>query len=348
MDNCRIGIIGATGFTGIELVRILSRHPDVEIAVITSESKAGMKYSDINPHFRGVCDLHLQSIKELDKDEVDFLFLALPHRVSMDFVKDKKDWKVPMVDLSGDFRLNDAETYEKWYNKKHVIPKKIGEAAYGLSELNAKAISQADLIANPGCFPTSAILPLAPLIANEKIDTQNIIVDSKSGVTGAGATSKDVNHFCNANENFMAYGLKTHRHTIEIQQALGNLVNKGEGEVRVQFTPHLLPLDRGILSTIYVKPGKGITDEALRNMYREFYAGQPFVRIVDAPPGVKQVRGSNYCDIYTTFDERTGNIIATAAIDNLVKGAAGQAVHNMNLRMDFDVQAGLNYIPLQP
>lgn len=345
MDHNRIGIIGATGFTGMELVRILTRHPDVEISVITSESKAGVKYSDLNPQFRGICDLHLQSYNEVQEEDIDFLFLALPHRVSMNFVKDKKDWNIPIVDLSGDFRLSDANTYQEWYDKEHVIPEKIGEAVYGLSELNAEAIESADLIANPGCYPTSSILPLAPLIVHNKIDAQNIIVDSKSGVTGAGAKSKAVNHFCSANENFMAYGLKKHRHTIEIQQTLATL---SDVNVRVQFTPHLLPLDRGILTTTYSQPDNPLNDEELEVLYREFYKGQPFIRIVQTPPTVKQVRGSNYCDIFVTYDDRTGNIITVSAIDNLVKGAAGQAVHNMNLRMNFDIQAGLDYIPLQP
>jgi N-acetyl-gamma-glutamyl-phosphate reductase len=180
---------------------------------------------------------------------------------------------------------------------------------------------------------------------HNKIDAQNIIVDSKSGVTGAGAKSKAVNHFCSANENFMAYGLKKHRHTIEIQQTLATL---SDVNVRVQFTPHLLPLDRGILTTTYSQPDNPLNDEELEVLYREFYKGQPFIRIVQTPPTVKQVRGSNYCDIFVTYDDRTGNIITVSAIDNLVKGAAGQAVHNMNLRMNFDIQAGLDYIPLQP
>lgn len=345
MEISRVGIIGATGFTGMELVRILSRHPDVELSVITSESKTGMKYSDLNPQFRGICDLHLQSAGDVEEGDMDFLFLALPHRVSMDFVKEKKKWKIPIVDLSGDFRLNDAATYEKWYDKKHVIPEKVGKAIYGLPELNAEAIKSADLIANPGCYPTSSILPLAPLIVHKLIDPTHIIVDAKSGVTGAGAKSKAVNHFCSANENFMAYGLKTHRHTIEIQQTLEGLLGS---DIRLQFTPHLLPVDRGILSTTYSRPDSAISDEDLLVLYREFYKGQPFVRMVETPPAIKQVRGSNYCDIYVTYDERTGNIITTSVIDNLVKGAAGQAVHNMNLRMDFDIRAGLDYIPLQP
>ena len=345
MENCRVGIVGATGFTGTELVRILSRHPDAEIAAITSESKTGIKYSDLNPQLKGVCDLHLQSVDDLKEEDFDLLFLALPHRVSMNFIKDKRSWKIPIIDLSGDFRLNDADSYETWYEKEHVIPKKIGEAVYGLPELNEDAIRKADLIANPGCYPTSSILPLAPLVKEKRINTQHIIIDAKSGVTGAGASSKEVNHFCNANENFMAYGLKKHRHTVEIEQTLTSLTHVA---VRVQFTPHLLPLDRGILSTIYVKPDEEMEEKELHELYREFYAGQPFVRIVDTPPTVKQVRGSNYCDIFSTVDKRTGNIILIAAIDNLVKGAAGQAVHNMNLRMDFDVQSGLNHIPLQP
>jgi len=345
MSKLKVAIVGATGFTGIELVRILSAHPKVHLQSITSESKKGETYSRLNPQFKEICDLKLISISELDWERIDLIFLALPHRVSMSFVKEHHEKNIPIIDLSGDFRLNDAPTYEKWYEKEHDIPELVPQVAYGMPELHADQIEQSSIVANPGCFPTSSILPLAPLIAEDVIEPQSIVIDSKSGVTGAGATSKAVNHFNAANENFKAYGLKKHRHTVEIEQQLGGL---SESNVRVQFTPHLLPLDRGILSTIYTRPKKEISDEALYEIYHDFYQGAPFVRWSNEAPNLKQVRGSNYCDLYSTYDERTGNIISIAAIDNLVKGAAGQAVHNMNLMMGWPETQGLQHIPLQP
>lgn len=345
MSKLQVAIVGATGFTGSELVRILCTHPQVEIHTITSESKKGAVYSQLNPQFKGICDLELISMAQLDWDSVDLIYLALPHRVSMSFVKDHHEKNIPIIDLSGDFRLNDAPTYEHWYQKEHEIPELVPSVAYGMPELHADQIGNSKIVANPGCFPTSSILPLAPLVAEDVIEMDSIIIDSKSGVTGAGAKSKAVNHFNTANENFKAYGLKKHRHTIEIEQQLNGL---SDSEVRVQFTPHLLPLDRGILSTIYARPKDEISDEALYEIYRDYYQGAPFVRWSDQAPTVKQVRGSNYCDLYSTYDERTCNIISIAAIDNLVKGAAGQAVHNMNLMMGWPETQGLEQIPLQP
>ncbi len=345
MSNLRAAIIGATGFTGIELVRLLSQHPQVELAALTSESKAGQYYADLFPQFRGLIHQQLQSYEEVSPKGIDILFLALPHRVSMSFVKEHPEWTMPIIDLSGDFRLDDPQSYEKWYDKKHVLPQRVGEAAYGLPELHAEEIRKAQLIANPGCFPTASILPLAPLVAEGLIDPGYCIIDAKTGVTGAGAKPKPVNHFSSVNDNFKAYGLKTHRHSIEIQQQLDHL---SSGEMRIQFTPHLLPIDRGILATCYTRPHRAITDAELYELYDSFYRDQPFIRLVPTAPGLKQVRGSNFCDIYLTFDERTGNIISMGAIDNLVKGAAGQAVHNMNLRLGLAPDAGLSIVPLQP
>ncbi len=345
MKTFQTAIVGATGFTGIELTRILSQHPRVELAALTSESKAGQTYSSLFPQFRGLLDKTLISYEDLNPSTLDIVFLALPHRVSMSWVKAHLDWDIPIIDLSGDFRLDDPESYEKWYEKTHVLPNRVGEAAYGLPELHQEAIAKADLIANPGCFPTASILPLAPLIEAGWVDPGMCIIDAKTGVTGAGAKSKPVNHFSSVNDNFKAYGVKTHRHSIEIQQQLNRL---GKTELAIQFTPHLLPIDRGILSTCYLRPTREVRDEKLYELYRDFYQHQPFIRLVDQPPTLKQVRGSNFCDIYLTFDERTGNVIAMGAIDNLVKGAAGQAVHNMNLRLGLNPTDGLQIVPLQP
>ena len=344
MPKHKIGIIGATGYTGSELVRILLNHPDVEISFITSESRKGEKFSDVHPFFKNICDQTLISIKDIGKHEVELVFLALPHGVSMDFVKDHADRDFKIVDLSGDFRLKDPETYKEWYQKDHVYKEGFKTAVFGIPELFSEDIKGAKLLANPGCYPTSAILGLAPLVENNMVEP-NLIIDSKSGVTGAGVKSKPVNHFSNVNDNFKAYGVKSHRHTIEIEQIVNRI---GQQELTVQFTPHLLPIDRGILSTIYATPKDADKARDVSNFYKAFYQESDFIRIVKSAPGVKDVRGTNYCNIFTTYDERTNRIITISVIDNLVRGAAGQAVQNMNLMLGLEEASGLNQIPLNP
>ncbi|GET21762.1 N-acetyl-gamma-glutamyl-phosphate reductase [Prolixibacter denitrificans] len=345
MGKKKIGIIGATGYTGSELVRILVNHPEVEIALITSESRAGEKFSDIHTSFRGIVDIVLQPASQVEKTDLDLVFLALPHGVSMDFVKKYHQKPFKIVDLSGDFRLDSPEVYHEWYQKEHVYHEGFDSAVFGLPELNRENIKQSELVANPGCFPTTAILGLAPLLSEGLVESRGIIVDSKTGVTGAGVKPKEVTHFPNVNDNFKAYGLKKHRHTIEIQDTLNKLSSE---EVSLQFTPHLLPVDRGILSTIYARPVKELTTADLNALYLRYYEGHPFVRITPEAPSIKDVRASNYCNIFITFDERTGNIIVLSAIDNLVKGAAGQAIQNMNLMLGLDETTGLKQVPVNP
>ena len=340
----RIGLIGATGYTGSELVRILKNHPDVELALITSESRAGEKFSDVHPFFQGIVDDQLYTADKVDEMDLDLVFLALPHGVSMDFVKRFAGRNLKIVDLSGDFRLDSPEVYQEWYGKEHHYKEGFAQAVYGLPELFKDKIQQAELVANPGCFPTSAILALAPLM-KERLITDRVIVDAKSGVTGAGVKPKSVTHFSNASDNFKAYGLKTHRHTIEIQ---GTLEHFSDTRASIQFTPHLLPVDRGILSTVYAQPKHEITREQIKKLYQSFYQDKPFVRLCESAPAIKDVRASNYCNIYVDYDERTRNIIIVSVIDNLVKGAAGQAVQNMNLMFGLKETAGLNQIPLNP
>ena len=345
-DQKKVAIVGATGFTGSELVRLLYHHPNVEISLITSESRAGEKFSDVHPFFRGIVDQELFSVKALRNYQLDLIFLALPHGISMDYVRDYQDLKVPIIDLSGDFRLSSPSVYEEWYPKKHSFPDGFAGAAYGIPELFNSEINQSALIGNPGCYPTSVILGAAPLLSAGLVDADHIIADSKSGVTGAGVKAKPVNHFSAVNDNFKAYGVKTHRHSIEIQEKLEQLAGK---PVKVQFTPHLLPIDRGILSTIYLRPSReDFSEDLLRQNYVSYYAESPFVRLLDSPPTVKNVRGTNFCDIYTTYDPRTGNIIVMSAIDNLVRGAAGQAIQNMNLIFGLEETSGLSQIPLYP
>ncbi|BAX79923.1 N-acetyl-gamma-glutamyl-phosphate reductase [Labilibaculum antarcticum] len=345
MTKKKIGIIGATGYTGSELVRILTNHPDVEISMITSESRTGELFSDVHPFLQGIADQKLVSVNQIDEYELDLVFLALPHGVSMDFVKRFKDKSFKIIDLSGDFRLSTQEVYEEWYKIPHIYPKGIEKAVFGSPELYFDEIKQAHLIANPGCFPTSAILGLAPLLKANLIETDRIIVDSKTGVTGAGIKAKTVNLYSNVNDNFKAYGLKNHRHTIEIQGVLDKVSGKN---TCIQFTPHLLPVDRGILTSIYVRPTEKLDEIKLKELYADFYANAPFVRLRKQEPAIKDVRGTNYCDLYVTYDERTNMVIIISVIDNLIKGAAGQAVQNMNIMFGLEETKGLNLIPLNP
>ena len=345
MPKHRIGIVGATGYTGSELVRLLIDHADVSIEVLTSESHAGESFADINPHFNGRVDMELEPVRRLEDHDLDLVFLALPHGVSMDFVKKWGLNSFRIVDLSGDFRLTSPEVYKTWYKKEHSHPVSIDDAAYGLPELFRNHIRNAQLVANPGCYPTSAILALAPLLKQEIIEPEQIVIDAKSGVTGAGATANQKTHFPEVFGNFSAYGLSDHRHTPEIQQ---NLDVYTDQQTQVLFTPHLIPIDRGILTTTYSTPAGDVDKESLKERFYRFYEKEHFIRVVDHPPNVKHVRGSNFCDVFVTYDERTHRIITVSTIDNLVKGAAGQAVQNMNIMFGFIERSGLEISPLSP
>ncbi len=347
MSNTTIkaAIIGATGYTGMELLRLLYLHPDVSVETITSESSKGKNITEIHPQFRGLFNMQLESIEDLDQHELDVVFLGLPHKVSMDFVKKNHDKPFRIIDLSGDFRLDDKDVYVDWYGKEHVFPKGLDTAVYGLPELFGKAVKEAKLVGNPGCYPTASILPLAPLIKSNAIASKGIVVDAKSGVTGAGIKAKPNTHFPNVNDNFSVYGLKRHRHTPEIENAL---LRFSDHDTQVLFTPHLLPVDRGILTTSYSTPKMDLNDKELQEIYEQYYGDQPFVRVVDTPPQLKDVTGSNYCNIYATYDNRTNRVITIAVIDNLVKGAAGQAVQNMNLMFGLTETEGLQQLPMVP
>ncbi|MFC2087041.1 N-acetyl-gamma-glutamyl-phosphate reductase [Bacteroidota bacterium] len=345
MSKIKVGIVGATGYTGLELVRILLFHPGIEIQFITSETYSGKKFSDIHPHFRGTVDFDLLGKKDIQSFSPDIVFLALPHGVSMEFVQEFGLSGFKIIDLSADFRIKDQKLYEHWYNSKHTCNELLKNAVYGLPEYFAEEITKANLVANPGCYPTSVILPLAVLLKNDIIDSEHLVVDSKSGVTGAGAQAKQATHFSSVYDNFKAYGLMNHRHIPEMESILGEIT---EIPVKLQFIPHLLPINRGILSTIYGNPGNEFSAEKLQETLRNYFKNEPFVKIVEEPPAVNHVRGSNFCNIFTTFNERTNRIIIISVIDNLVKGASGQAVQNMNLMFGLNQTEGLLSLALVP
>jgi N-acetyl-gamma-glutamyl-phosphate reductase len=343
----KVGIYGASGYTGQELLRLLLRHRQFEIVAVTSRRYSGIPVSDIYPVFVGLTDLAFINASPEDIAALaDVIFLALPHGVSMDMVPIFLRAGKKVVDLSADFRLHDVSVYEQWYSR-HTTPDFIKESVYGIPELYRDAIAAARLVANPGCYPTSVILGLAPLLKADWIDDTSIIVDAKSGVSGAGREPQVGTLFCEVDEGFKAYKVGKHRHTPEMEQEISILAGH---DVRISFTPHLLPISRGILSTIYATLRKDVTDMDIVDLYREFYEGKKFVRIYKAGtfPDISSVRGSNYCDIGLTIDRRTKRVIAICTIDNLIKGASGQAIQNMNLMCGISEDTGLNMVSLFP
>ena len=344
----KVAIVGASGYTGVELIRILHCHAEVAVTCVTSERSSGKRVSEVFPALRGRCDLVLENLEPVRvAGKADFIFTALPHKAAMEVAPTFLELGKRLVDLSADYRLQDAREYEKWY-EPHLSPNLLKKAVYGLPELKRDRIAEANLVANPGCYPTSAILGLAPLLKKKLIDPASIIVDAKSGVTGAGRGAKVDNLYCEVNEGFKAYGVGgVHRHIPEIEQELAILAGT---KLTITFTPHLVPMDRGILSTIYALPGKTMTSADLVKLYKEFYRGEPFVRVLDEGnfPSTAFVRGSNFCDIGIAVDSRSGRVIVVSAIDNLVKGASGQAVQNMNIMCGFPEAMGLEGLPLFP
>lgn len=344
----KAGVIGATGYTGAELVRILSAHPNVRLAALTTQSYAGMPFWEVYPHLYRHVDM---VCRELDlaylADKCDVVFTALPHGHSMPVAAEVHRRGKRLVDLGADFRFKDVAVYEKWYKVDHSEPGLNDQAVYGLPEIHREEIKGARIAANPGCYPTSVILGLAPLLKNRLADTGSIIIDSKSGVSGAGRNLSLTTHYCEVNESIRAYNVGKHRHTPEIEQELSALAGES---LAVSFTPHLTPMNRGILSTIYARLKGSFSPEEITGLYREFYAGSPFVRVL--PPGVlpatKSVCGSNHCDIGLVVDDRTGRVVVLSAIDNLIKGASGQAVQNMNVMFGLPEETGLDRPGIYP
>jgi len=344
--NLSVAVLGATGYAGVELLRILLRHPRVNLKAITSQQYAGKRVSEIYPSLAGKCDLALEELQvEKIASHCDLAFAALPHEASMDIVAGLLRRAKRVIDLSADFRLHDATAYQRWY-RPHKIPELLDEAVYGLTEIHRDAIRKARLVANPGCYPTGAVLGLAPLFG-EKMVRGTVVIDAKSGTTGAGRSSAVELSFSEVNENFKAYNVGVHRHAPEIEQELGEL---GGEPVSVLFAPHLVPMSRGILSTIYVELKKAPDEDGLAKLYRKFYRDEPFIRILPAGmfPQTKDVRGSNDCAIGFRYDSPTDRLVVITAIDNLVKGAAGQAVHNMNLMYGWPETEGLQGTALVP
>lgn len=344
----RVAIAGASGYTGVELIRILLRHPDVVITSVTSEQSAGKSISDIFPSLGGRCDLILESLEPAAiAEKADLVFTALPHQSAMAVVPDFLAAGKKVVDLSADYRLHDAEVYGQWY-EPHKNPELLSEAIYALPELRRDEIKKARLAANPGCYPTSIILALKPLLDNGLIDLKSIIADSASGVSGAGRSAKVDSLYCEVNEGFRAYAVGgVHRHTPEIEQELSAL---SANPVTITFTPHLVPMDRGILSTIYASPVQNITLDELLSVYADSYSEEQFVRVLPNGriPSTAYVRGSNFCDIGVALDMRANRIIVVSAIDNLVKGASGQAVQNMNIMFGLPEATGVDGCAIYP
>ncbi len=344
----KAGIIGATGYAGGELVRILSGHPDVEIVWYGSRSYIDQKYADVYRNMFRIVDAACMddNMEEL-AEEADVIFTATPQGFCASVISEEILSRTKIVDLSADFRIKDVKTYEKWYGIEHKSPQFIEEAVYGLCEVNREDVKSARLVANPGCYTTCSILTAYPLSKEGLIDMNTLIVDAKSGTSGAGRGAKVPNLFCEVNENMKAYGVTTHRHTPEIEEQL----SYASGEpVMINFTPHLVPMNRGILATEYASLKEKVTAEEVMAIYQKYYGNEYFIRLLGAGacPETKWVEGSNFVDIGFQIDERTNRIVMMGAIDNLVKGAAGQAVQNMNLMFGLPEQEGLKLVPLFP
>jgi N-acetyl-gamma-glutamyl-phosphate reductase len=343
----KAAIIGASGYTGFELMRLSVQHPHMELTAVSSEKFAGKKVGEVFPSLHDKIKVDFKSISEKEGvSEADFVFVALPHKEAMSVVPQLIKQGKKVIDLSADFRFNDPAIYEKWY-QKHTAPELLQDAVYGLSELYREKIKNAQLVANPGCYPTAVILALAPLIKNDVIDLNNVIADAKSGVSGAGRSVVLSSLFAEVNEGVKAYKVAKHQHLPEMEQELSLIAQKN---VSLLFTPHLIPMNRGILATIYTTMSKEMSENEVLNLYKNFYQNDIFVRIcpLGTFPSTNQVKGSNYCDISITIDSRTNRLVIVSVIDNLIKGGSGQAVQNMNIMAGFSEELGINQPALFP
>ncbi len=343
----RVGIVGATGYTGVELLRLLFHHPEVKVTALTSQKYAGVEIGRVFPTLMNHLELKCEELSlERISQKVDFVFTAVPHKTAMETVPLFYRQGKKVVDLSADFRLKDPAVYERWY-QKHTATDLLPESVYGLPELHRDKIRSAKIVGNPGCYPTGALIGLIPLVKKELIFFEGIIVDAKSGVSGAGRDVVLESLFCEVNEGVKAYKIFAHRHTPEIEQELSQMVQR---EIKVTFVPHLIPMDRGILTTLYVRLIKKLKTEDLLNAFQDYFRGEPFIRIYPKGklPNTKDVRGSNFCDIGAVVSEPDDRAVVVTAIDNLVKGASGEAVQNMNIMLGFPETMGLEVVPLFP
>ena len=337
----KVSIAGATGYTGLELLRLLMKRPDIQIETLTSKTYGGKTIAEVFPSLAGQADFPLTGLEDNIARSCDILFLALPHTASMEKMPAFLKGDCRVIDLSADFRLQDADSFKTWYKTPHKNPETLSEAVYGLPELHRAEIKTAKLVANPGCYPTSVILALAPIMNTDWVDPQSVIADCKSGVSGAGRKTSLGVHFCESNEGVSAYNLAEHRHTPEMEQELSRLTGQ---EISLTFSPHLMPMTRGILSSVYINLKTNISLEKVLAHFRDYYKDEPFVRALQAGTyaNTKFVAYSNYCDIGLQIDRRNKRLIITSAIDNLVKGASGQAVQNMNIMLGIDETTGLD------
>ena len=344
----KVGIIGSTGYAGAELVRLITQHKDAEVVWYGSRSYIDEKYADVYRNMFEIVDATCMddNMDEL-ADAVDVIFTATPQGLCASLVNEEVLKKVKIIDLSADYRIKDVNIYEQWYGIKHKSPQFIEEAVYGLCEINRDKVKNARIVANPGCYTTCSILTIYPLVKEGLIDPKSIIVDAKSGTSGAGRGAKVPNLFCEVNENCKAYGVATHRHTPEIEEQLTYAAGE---EVIINFTPHLIPMQRGILATAYGNLKKDVTYEEVKAVYDKYYKDEYFVRVLEGevPPETRWVEGSNFVDVSFKIDKRTNRIIMMGAMDNLVKGAAGQAVQNMNIIFGLDEKMGLDFAPMFP
>jgi N-acetyl-gamma-glutamyl-phosphate reductase len=336
----RAGIIGGTGYTGAELVRFLSFHPDAEISYITSRQYSGRIFSELYPCLRTIADI---GIEEFDAkkaaDKCDVVFTALPHKVPMEIIPDILDAGIKVVDLSADFRFTSKQAYEQYYCP-HKAPQYLDKSVYGLCETNFEKIRKASLVGNPGCYPTCCLLGILPLVKSGKVESDDLVVDAKSGVSGAGRGLSVATHFCEADEGFKAYKVMAHRHRPEIEEKIEEISG---GKSYVCFTPHLIPAVRGMLATTYARAHKGVSESDLRNILMDFYKNSRFIRVLPEGefPNIKDVAGTNFCDIGLKLDAQSGRLVIVSVIDNLVKGASGQAIQNMNIMFGLDETLGL-------
>jgi len=343
----KVGILNVTGYAGADLARILYQHREVDMVSVTGRSSVGKMIGDVYPH---LSQINLKITEEIDEN-VEFIFSALPHLASIEKIKNNFNKNVKIVDISADLRLKDKEQYKIWYDYDHLYPSMLDESVYGLPEIHKNEISSSNLVANPGCYPTASILALAPLVKN-KIINNDIIIDAKSGVSGAGRSLSLKTHFSEMTENMLAYSLNNHRHMPEIKQEL-DFINPNLNS-NITFVPHLSPMVRGILATCYTSCQEGNFNQGskgqseLLNLFKDFYSTDPFVEVVDSPPMTKQTLGTNKCVIYPYLDNNSNKVIVISCIDNLVKGAAGQAVQNMNIMCGFHEDEGLKQLAIYP